>query len=202
MKERKWLSLAEGVVLTPAIIRTLNVLDPFFEGESSLITSGLRTPEKQLQIIAEKALRHSIHHVFPEFKNPKERSVPEKMRIEGLGEVYWWQRTWSKLLSLKDVVNPPLPAEALFDYVRPGSNENKRGQVIDISNHQRGLSFDIGGGSNLKEKANRVAKVLQSGQAFMKGYLMEQVNNAVHVDVLPLNAENRYEFKKLISQTF
>ena len=79
-------------------------------------------------------------------------------------------------------MNPPLPAEVLFDYVRPGDLKNKKGEVIQISNHQRGLSFDIGGSQNITEKGKRVVAALQSGECFMRSWLLERVNNACHVD--------------------
>lgn len=179
-----WLTYQESVKKTPAITRAVGLLDPYFEGESSEITSGWRAPMDQLRIILDKAKRHGIDNDFPEFKQPnKDMRPPEICVIVDDKPLFWWQRTWSKLLSIGDIVNPPIPAIILFDYVRPGSTENKKGQIIQISPHQRGLAFDIAGGENLTEKAKRVMKASQEGNCFITNFLVEHVNNAVHVDV-------------------
>ena len=102
----KWISLADGVVLTPTIERTLVQVDPIFEGEPSSVTSGQRTAEKQLSIIVEKAKRHGIEDLFPEFNAGL---LSAKVVVEDV-EIYSWQRAWSKLLSIGDIVNPPLAA--------------------------------------------------------------------------------------------
>src|SRR3990167_11092160 len=104
----KWLSIDQGVMLSPAIKRAAECMDKFFEGEPSVITSGLRSPEKQLAIIVQKALRHKIEKEYPEFAlhvNPD-----PTVQVPILDKTYYfWQRTWSRLLQIKDIVNPPIP---------------------------------------------------------------------------------------------
>lgn len=177
-----WILFRDGVKKTPAITRTVELLDPYFEGESSEVTSGLRTPEDQLRIIEEKMKRWGIYSDYPEFDLHKGSDPGFGIEVED-EVVYWWQRGWSKLLNISDIVNPPLPARCLFDYFRPGDQENKKGQTIQISPHQKGLAFDIGGGTNLMEKAKRVMKAYREGMAFISDYLQEKTNNAVHVGV-------------------
>lgn len=177
-----WLTYRENVKKTPAITRAVELLDPYFDGESSEVTSGWRAPLDQIRIISEKMKKHGIYNDFPEFD--LHMSSDPEFGVEVDGEiVYYWQRGWSKLLNIGDIINPPVPAKCLYDYFRPGSQENKKGQVIQISPHQRGLAFDIGGGQDLKEKAKRVMRAFQAGDAFIKSYLCEHINNAVHVDV-------------------
>lgn len=185
-----WLTYRPGVKTTPAITRAVGLLDRYFIEESSEITSGLRMPMDQLRIIMEKAQNHEIDNDFKEFKQPHTDELimrpPElKVMVDGQS-LYWWARTWSRLLSIGDIVNPPIATPVLCDYFRPGSLENKKGQVIQISPHMRGLAFDIAGNSNLTEKAKRVMKGLQSGECFMQGFLVEHINNAVHVDVVQI----------------
>ena len=178
---------ADDVVKTPAISRCVELMDPYFEGELSTITSGLRSPTKQLQIIIDKARRHGIDKDFKEFQDKMGDFPTTACFVEGIDKaLYWWQRTWSKLLFIGDIVNPPVPAECLFDYIRPGSNENKKGQIIQVSPHQRGLALDIGGGTNLTEKAKRVMKASQAGNCFIHSFLIEKINNAVHVDTVQI----------------
>lgn len=174
-----WLTYREGVKKTPAIARTVELLDPYFEGESSEITSGLRTPEDQIRIIAGKMKRHGIYNDYPEFDLHQDSDPGFGMEVND-EVVYFWQRGWSRLLNIGDIVNPPIPAKCLYDYFRPGNQENKKGATIQISPHQRGLAFDIGGGTNLMEKAKRVMKAYQEGNAFLTDYLQERINNAVH----------------------
>ena len=177
-----WLTFRENVKKTPAIARTVELLDPYFEGESSEVTSGLRTHQDQINIIAEKMKRHGIYKDFPEFDLHLGSSVDFGVEIED-EVVYFWQRGWGKLLNIGDIVNPPIPAKVIFDYFRPGNPENKKGQIIGISPHQKGLAFDISGGNNLMEKAKRVMKAFQSGDCFITDYLQERINNAMHVGV-------------------
>ena len=176
-----WLSYRPNIKKTPSITRTIEILDPYFNGEPSEITSGLRTPHDQIKIIFEKLARHRLDEEFEEFKMHFGSDLELKIQV-GDDIIYWWQRAWSRLLNIGDIVNPPYPAKCLFDYFRPGSSGNKNGQIIDISPHQRGTAFDIGGGSNLIEKAKRVMKAYQDGRSFLNSYLIERINNAVHCD--------------------
>lgn len=177
-----WLTYQEGVKKTPAITRAVSLLEPYFEDEPSIISSGWRAPMDQLRLIIEKAERHKIDGDFGEFAHGAMKD-PEVMALVEDKTLYWWQRTWSKLLSIGEIVNPPVPAVALFDYIRPGSTTNKKGQIIAISPHMHGLAFDIKGEKNLIEKAKRVMKASQEGDCFITSFLVEHVNNAVHVDV-------------------
>ena len=184
-----WLTYRDNVLKTPAITRAVELMNPFFEGESSIITSGLRTPKDQLGIILQKTAAHSVDQEFPEFVlGVKEIwEVAKTVHIDDINkDLFWWQRAWSRCLNLGDIVNPPIPAEVIFSYVRPGDTKDKKGEIIQISPHQHGIAFDIGGENNLTEKAKRVMKASQSGECFIKSFLCEHINNAVHVDVLQI----------------
>lgn len=191
----KWLSLAEGVELTPSTKRSIEAMDPYFEGEPSVVTSALRTAAHQLRIIIQKVARHGIGKDHPEWLQgiAEKWPIDQKVNLPGLGMFYWWQMGWSHLLHIGDVVNPPIPACVLMDYWRPGDPRddahNKKGQEIGVSNHMRGNSFDIGGGpegKRLNDKAKCVMRAKQEGGAFISGYLIERINNAVHIDVMPV----------------
>lgn len=193
----KWLFLSPGVELTATTKRSIEALDPYFDGEPSVVTSALRTTVNQLGVIAQKVERHGIAKDFTEWRQgiSEKWTVGQKINLSGVGMVYWWQPAWSKLLNIGDVVNPPLPACVLMDYWRPGDPHddahNKNGQEIGVSNHMRGGSYDIGGGEkkNLIEKAKRVMQAKQEGKAFISSYLIEHINNAVHVDADPIQGE-------------
>lgn len=181
----KWLSYGENVMPSDAIDRAAEAIDPFFENERSWITSGVRTPEKQLSIIVERVALQHIAKEFPEYETHLGSAYDFPVDVEG-ETLYWWQRAWSRLLNTGFLVNPPVPAVCLFNYINPSTKENKKGRIIPVSNHQKGLAFDIGGGKDLEEKAKRVMHASQSGKCFIKYYIREPKNNAVHVDVEPV----------------
>lgn len=163
------------------------MLDSYFDGEPSEISSGLRTPKDQIYIIHQKAKRHGVEKEFPEFLANMDKPPDFTVHLSDINrDLYWFQRTWSRLLSIGDIVNPPIPAEVIFDYYRPGNPRNKKGEIIQISPHQRGTAFDIKGGTRLLEKAKRVMKAFQNGDAFLNSYLVEHVNNCVHCDAMQI----------------
>jgi len=179
------LIILPNVKTTATIERTISLLDPYFEDLTSQVTSGLRTAQDQLNIIIQKVEQHKIDNLFQEFHEYKGHNYMEKVNIGG-ELLYWWQKSWGKLLSIGEIVNPPTPAEVLFDYFRPGSNVNRKGRIIDVSNHTKGISFDIGGGADLDERVKRVQQAAQDGSCFIRDYLKEVVNGAIHVDCVPI----------------
>lgn len=186
MKNR-FLLVKENVILTEHITPVIEGLDPFFQ-EANLtawVTSGLRTPHDQLRIIRRELNRRQLSHLYQEaFED-----IGVKIQWEGK-EVYGWQPGWSKLLSMGFVVNPPIAAEALMDYFRPGSTENKKGKIIGDSPHTRGTAFDIGGGPDGVTKEALVMRSAVGKVPGLKGYLIERNNNAIHVDCQPIDMEN------------
>lgn len=173
----KNLTLASGVILSPASTRTALAMDPFFDGEPSVITSGDRSPEHQLRIIADKIVRHGLDKkdaLWQEFVG----NAPDlKVKVDGQ-EMFWWQPGWSKVLEIGDIVNPPLPAVSLGSY--------KPGKLIGISDHMKRIALDIGGGNNLLNKVLRVQKAVDAGTCWIAYFKQEPVNNAVHVGVVPI----------------
>lgn len=185
--ELKYLKIRDGCHLTPSIQRSIELADKFFEGEPSEVTSGLRTEHSQLSIIMQKLARHEKDHEFVEFVNGVENHWPidKTIHLSDISrDLFWWQRAWSRLLNIGEIINPPIPAEVMFDYVNDG--RNKKGEILQISNHQHGLSWDVGGGKDLKAKAKCVLAAVNSGECFIKGYRIERINNAVHVDTLQI----------------
>lgn len=180
----KNIQIAKGVILTPTIERCAEAVDPYLDGLSVTMTSGLRAVEDQLRIIIEKVKKHGIDKLYPEFNLCVGNPVDFKIKIDDQ-EFYYWQRPWSKLLQILDIVNPPIPAEVLLDYFRPGSTVNGKGRVIGISNHMKGNSFDLSG-ENLKAIAQKVGDAKIGCKAFVHAYLLEEVNHAVHIDAIPL----------------
>lgn len=178
------ITIRSGVVLSPSISRCLSAIDPYFSDCSATITSGLRTVLDQIRIIKEKVARHGIEKLYPEYIANIDREVTFTVPVDDY-QYYWWQRAWSKLLNIGDIVNPPVPAEALFDYIRPGSTLNKKGRIIEVSPHLKGTAFDLSG-PDLEKIRAATAKAYEEGKSHISGFLEEKVNNAIHVDVNPL----------------
>jgi hypothetical protein len=103
--------------------------------------------------------------------------------MNGDKQIFQWQKAWSQLLVIGEMVNPPLQAACLFEYKRNGSII-PAGKLIDISPHMKGTAFDIGGGENLLEKVAIIKDLYEMGTVKgFKGYLVESVNNCIHCDV-------------------
>lgn len=172
----KWLIVRPGVLLTEVIDPVIAALDPYFEGRHAYVTSGLRSKENQLEIIRTYAKLKGVAKEFPSILTA---SLDGKTMFEGHA-VFSWQTAWSRLLERGVIINPPIAAAPLFDYVRGGVN--KKGIVIMPSPHMRGTAFDIGGGSDGIED-ERVILALALGKVpGMLRVLPERENNALHID--------------------
>ena len=181
--ELKYLTIRPGVHLTPSIQRTIECMDKFFDGEPTEVTDGYRTTHDQLTLIMKKLSIHGKDHEFVEFVNGVENHWPIDKTVhltEIDRDLYWWQRAWSRLLNIGQIINPPMPAEVIFEYVNDG--RNKKGEIIRISNHQHGLAVDFGGGKDLMAKAKCVLAALRSRECFIHNYRVERGNNCVHAD--------------------
>lgn len=177
----KFLKIRKGVILTPTIDAGIYTLDFWFEKEnlSCEVTSGLRTTEKQLQLIKEKAIKHNIHVEFPLITGAQ-LNIPNT-----------WIPAWSRLLTIGEMINPPIATKCLFDYKKSDGTLRKAGTLIPVSGHQLGEDFDIGGFNKELNQAvslDAIVKVLKVAllsaevKGIIAGYLKEPVNGAVHVD--------------------
>lgn len=183
----KYLNFREGFLSTSAIDRVVSLIDPFFKDCPSYLTSGLRTETDQLRIIVNKSIEFGFHADQQEhIKNSESFSSPE-IKIEFDGQtVYWWQPIWSKLLNVGFIVNPPIKSKCLMDYWSKRTGENMRDKEIDVSMHSKGLAFDIGGGKDLNRVAKCVMHAKQGTEDQIQSYLVERVNNAIHINCKPL----------------
>jgi hypothetical protein len=179
----KFLLVKKNVTLTGAIDLVIAALDGFF-GRADLksyVTSGLRSPEQQLDLI--RFYSH-LHHVDEEFHLIKDCGLVSKSSWEN-GSVFQWQTAWSRLLNIGVIINPPLQAKALFDYMRDGVN--KKGQLINQTPHTRGNCFDIGGAGGMRPDVTDELSIIKA--AFDSGtipplsaYLVERKNNCIHCE--------------------
>lgn len=175
--ENKWLIVKPSVILTEHIDPVIFALDENFKQANlrAYVTSGLRKPEDQLRIIRNELTRRDLAQHYQDVFD----LITSKTVYEG-EEVYSWQVGWSKLLSVGFIVNPPYAARCLMDYYRPGSSENKKGQIIGQSPHTKGTAFDISGGvDGLVNELNVIKSAKNIG---LKGYLLERNQNCLHVD--------------------
>jgi hypothetical protein len=174
--QNKNLIVRPGVDLTDTIDPVISALDPYFEGRLAYVTSGLRTKEHQLDIIKQYAKLKGIAKEFPAVLSA---TLDAKTFFEGHA-VFAWQPAWSRLLERGVIINPPVAASPLFDYVRNG--KNLKGVVIMPSPHMRGTAFDIGGGSDGVEDERLIIALAIGKVAGLSGVLVERENNAIHVN--------------------
>jgi len=185
--DNKWLILKPNVILTEHIDPVIHALDEYFEAANlkAYVTSGLRNSEDQLRIIRTELTRRGLAGEYQDAFEP----ISNKIQYEG-EEVYSWQPSWSKLLSLGFVCNPPYSAKCLMDYFRPGSISNSKGRVIGQSPHTSGRAFDIGGGPDGLGNELRVMESAMGKVKGLKGFLLERNQNCLHIDTAFIDMEH------------
>jgi hypothetical protein len=185
-RDNKWLKVQPGVVLTETIDPVIMQLDEWFKKDklTAYVTSGLRDPTGQLDLIKSLAKKCRIDLKYPEITTASLQGLTTFDENGHKHTIYLWQRAWSALLNVGIIVNPPLRATVLFDYWRDGMN--KKGMEIGGSPHFKGTAFDIGGNTNGIEDEFAVMKdALVSGTVDgLKGILIERQNNCCHCDCI------------------
>jgi hypothetical protein len=170
------ISKRKQVVLTPYLESIVSQIEPHTGAHVVRLTSGVRTALEQVGIIAYWALKMGVN--FPEF-DPHD--LHGQTEIEGK-LLYRWQRTWSKLLNLGIIVNPPLAAVCLEDYIVNG--HNKKGEVIHESPHQKSTALDFVCDEGVDVMLGIVKKAKVAGVP-IRGYRVERKQYCVHTDVVP-----------------
>jgi hypothetical protein len=178
-QENRFLKLNPEVILTPVIEPVIVACDPFFEALPRHVTSGLRTPDSQLEVVRHYAQELQVE--FPELTNTGVHSVVQ-INMDGvIRSLYGWQRSWSMILNKGDLVAPPLDAEALFDYISNAAN--KKGRSIPCSPHIKGLAFDIGCRGTTPEVVSAIMfKALAANVPGLHSVQVEHNQGCVHVN--------------------
>lgn len=180
-KDNKFLIVREGVVLTPVIEPVIISLDDYFKQANCIayVTSGLRTAEDQLRIIRNELIKRKLDIKYPDAIS---KGVNDKVIVGGK-EYFAWQYAWSNLLNVGFIVNPPVPAICLMDYISNGTN--KKGQLFNASPHITGTAFNVGGGvdgisGSVTNELAIIQKALDNKLKGLKSILQERNNNALH----------------------
>jgi hypothetical protein len=174
--DNKFLLLGDKAIMTPVIEAVVVALDPYFE-EANLkatVTSGLRVPIDQLRIVRDYLKKKGLDKKYPEAMTC---SVDEK-NSEGN---YKWQMAWSNLLSAGIIINPPVRAVCLMDYVNK-AGVNRKGQYIEASNHFSGNAVNIGGGGNGVSDELAVIEKAKPHIPQIVSIVVERENNAIHLN--------------------
>lgn len=143
------------------------------------ITSGVRTPDSQLRVIKGYA---GTKQVF--YASEISDDVNLKINIPNVGLVYTWQRTWSKLLNLGIIVNPPIDAICIDDYYKVinGLRVNRKGILIPSSPHIKGKAFDVSGYLGMDVTFALLDTAMKSGVGIIN-IVSERENNCQHCDI-------------------
>lgn len=184
--ENEWLIVRFGVILTPSTEPVIADLEEWYRQYNckSYVTSGLRTPQSQFQIIKQAAIARGLSGEYPKIMSADINTV----MVDGSKTIPVWQTVWSRLLVKGFLVNPPVAAYCLYDYVHPKKGKIPAGTLIKSSPHFKGTAFDIGGNGESEDKTiNDELGILE--QAFNSGsipnllsYTVERENNALHCD--------------------
>jgi hypothetical protein len=173
--ETKWeaysnknLLVPETVVLNERLNSTLCAIDKYWPPYGETVTSGVRVPEDSFRIIRTYLKSKGLSSKYPE-------TMTCAMDDKNQDGTYVWQKAWSNLLNIGVIINPPLEAECLMDYIRNG--KNKIGQKIRQSPHVRGTAFDLSG----IDSAVIVKRLVED--KMITGYLVERENNCIHCDL-------------------
>jgi hypothetical protein len=161
----------------------INDIEPHTIGHTLVVTRGHATPLSQLETIHDYAIMHNC--LYPEFEagNLYEKNI---VIIDGLAKnVYLWQRTWSQLLNVGIIINPPVTAEVLSNYFKDGVN--KKGELILPSPHILSNPIDfsakIDGIPNMKEVVSILTDAKTAG-ARIRVIKPEPKNGCVHIDLV------------------
>lgn len=167
------------VVLTPVIEPVIVRLDEEYRkaGKTSFVTSGLRTPLNQLQIIQDYLERKGLAAKYPIAMTCK---VDDTMEYEKK-DIFKWQLGWSKLLEIGVIINPPKRAQVLSNYITK-AGVNRKGHWINPSPHFKGICFDVGGGDNGIADETALTQPLVGVIPGLVSILPERENNCLHHD--------------------
>lgn len=166
--DNKNLLVPDSVALNERLNSVLCAIDKYWPPAGEKVTSGLRSPEDSLRIIRTYLKSKDLARLYPE-------AITCKIDAKEPTGWYVWQKAWSHLLNKGVIINPPLPAECLMDYMR--DDVNRKGRVIGQSSHIRGTAFDISGTDSLT-----IVKRLVEDK-MIRGYLLERENNCIHCDI-------------------
>jgi len=182
-EKNRYLTLHHGVARTPETDPAIAQLDMYFgrAGLRQRITSIHRTPPEQLKIILLYARGHGIPTEF----SPDWKDIMRVVDDPQYGKIFCWQKVWSELLSRGIIINPPMQARCLMDYMRNG--RNMKGSIIYTSPHVATWKcFDIGGWSpedpTVEKEWNVVQTAIQSGVRIRAQ--VERANNCIHCEVV------------------
>lgn len=178
----KFLRVRLGVRLTSIIEPVIVRLEPFFAEANcmAMVTSGLRLPEEQLSIIRQYLMLKKLSNQYIDAIN---REINDKIEWQGQ-QVYAWQLGWSALLNNGVIINPPMAAVCLMDYIGK-DGKNRKGKIIQPSSHFTGRPFDIGGGpdgiaGSVTNELAVMQKAIRVGVKGLVSFLPERENNAIH----------------------
>lgn len=181
-EKNKYLRIKPSCIRTPLTDAVISRLEHYFDkyNHYAWVTSVMRNPLSQLNVIRDYAEKKQVDKEYPEIKTCQ---VNDKILYAGR-EIYAWQKAWSELLNIGVIINPPMPAEVLFDYVRYGNN--KKGQLIQPSPHFYAKAFDIGGGENgINDEVEIVSEAISDDSGLgIKNIVIERENNALHINCL------------------
>ncbi len=170
-----YLTLLPGVSRTACTDPVIYTLDTFFKGRPAHVSSIYRSPAHQLALIRDFAHKKGLVSKYPE-------AMTCDLDDRDAQGHYQWQWLWSDLLHEGIIINPPLNAHVLLDYIRDGVN--KRGELIPQSTHTAGIAFDISGrydDDNILDDIIKIMSRIYLKPLGIKSTTIEHQNDCFHV---------------------
>ncbi len=174
------LTVNPGVKMTQKAEDVIVRLDEYFRSADlhARVTRVRSTPDDQLAIIRRYLTVKGLDQKYP--------PAMTCGLLDKKDGIYAWQMAWSNLLNVGIIINPPLAAKCLMDYIRNGVN--KKGQVISQSPHINKDCLDIGGAggedATIKDELVVVRNAQKDKLPGLKYVLPEHGNNCIHIDII------------------
>jgi hypothetical protein len=179
-KKNEYLKVQSNVVLDDFLDGVLVKLEKKCKEKNvrMICTSGIRTEEDQLRIIRNELKKRKLDVKYPEAMSG---AASETIQLNG-ETVYKWQMGWSALLNVNFIVNPPLKAKVLMNYIN-ASGVNRKGSYIEPSIHFKKLALDFGGGANgINDETAFIQEVMPDIPEIVS-IVPERNNNCVHINL-------------------
>lgn len=169
------------VILNENIEKAILFCDEFFDDLPCVVTDGIRTPKKVVEMILEECKKRGIDSKrFPEMEKSISNIESKASYFKNNLEVYPWQRAYCALIKTGFKINPPFDINLL-----DGIDFDKKSTVVKYATrHLKGLAFDISGREKMSEKLKRFQDVILKGNSGISNVYPERAQNCIHVNIL------------------
>lgn len=170
----KNIEVLKTVILNLKLTEFLGLIDDKLKDLKLVCTSGVRTKERQLELILARAKKNGVE--FPEMKKIESAPFDRVAFFKNDLLVYPWQRAYFAVLKSGFIIAPPVEIDVLV-----GQNFNiKTKDKKYPSRHILGRALDFDGRTNLQKKVDFFSQFV--GDKLEK-VIVERAQNCVHIEL-------------------